>query len=88
MSTVYSSTLTVLSDVKPTGMNTPLQVNVDPSGITFSWAELTSAANGGDVPIFYQVEWINGNGNNYDTYINTPTYYTWTTLNAGGIKTL
>jgi hypothetical protein len=28
--------------------------------MTFSWADLTTG-NGGDVPIYYQVEWYNPN---------------------------
>lgn len=67
----YSSTLSVTSDTKPTGMNTPSLITVEPTYILISWTALTDSRNGGDTPIFYQVEYLNSNGNNYDTYINS-----------------
>lgn len=32
-------------------------VSVNPTKITISWSELTDESNGGDIPIFYSVEW-------------------------------
>lgn len=58
----------------PTGMTTPALVDVSPKSVTISWAELEDTTkNGGDIPIFYQVEWSLNNS-------------TWTVLNAGGAK--
>lgn len=59
----------------PTGMSTPTVGNVDPLNITISWTELTDSRNGGDIPIFYLVEWSSDN-------------VTWTALNTGGPKVL
>ena len=59
MSDVYSPVLSVLSDVLPIAMTTPTLVKVTPGNITISWTALTNTtANGGDLPIFYQVEWF------------------------------
>ena len=45
---------------------------VDPTSISFSWVELTNVTlNGGDIPIFYSVEWSTNSS-------------TWTVLNSGG----
>ena len=49
----------------------PTLVDVSPLSVTLNWTELTDARNGGDYPIFYQVEWSLNNS-------------TWTALNAGG----
>ena len=33
--------------------------SVNPMNITITWNDLTTAANGGDVPIFYLLQWYN-----------------------------
>lgn len=59
----------------PTGMSTPVLVSTAPKEIKISWDELTDARNGGDIPIFYLVEYKIGSG-------------AWTSLNANGSKVL
>jgi hypothetical protein len=60
---VFSSILTIKTPVDPalctapTGMSEPIMVSVKPTTITISWSELTDERNGGDIPIFYSVEW-------------------------------
>jgi len=41
-------------------MNPLVAGTINPWNMTFSWADLTTG-NGGDVPIYYQVEWYNPN---------------------------
>jgi hypothetical protein len=58
--------------VLPTGMTIPELVDVTPLSISIKWNELTDLnLNGGDFPIFYQVEYSSNNS-------------TWTVLNANG----
>jgi hypothetical protein len=55
----------------PTGMTIPELVDVTPLSITIKWSELADTKlNGGDFPIFYQVEY-------------SPNNSTWTALNTG-----
>jgi hypothetical protein len=51
-------------------MTPPNAGTVTPKNITISWEELTDSRNGGDIPIFYLVEWTSDN-------------ITWTALNSG-----
>ena len=77
-STSYSPVLTVACDTVPISMTTPRKVSVAPSIIVIEWDALTDmTANGGDIPIFYSVE-----------YGNTTTG-PWTALNSigGGLVT-
>ena len=75
MSLYASNTvLKVTADALPTGMNAPtyLTSDVNPTNIKISWLALTdSTTNGGDLPNFYEVEWLDSGGNNYDTNVNT-----------------
>lgn len=58
-----SSTITIVSDNVPTAMTTIYQGTVTPTSIAFSWNALSLAAqDGGDLPIYYQVMWLNGAG--------------------------
>jgi hypothetical protein len=53
----YSNVLLVYADTFPTSMTAPTLTAVHPYNISVSWSALTSAANGGDLPIFYRLEW-------------------------------
>lgn len=82
---VNSTSLIVLSPVNPvlcwipTGMMMPSLVSLTPTSVSISWSELDSTyvnaahvpVNGGDLPIFYLVEWSTNN-------------IAWTALNPGG----
>ena len=46
---------------------------VNPKNITITWADLTNSSNGGDVPIFYLLQ--------YYSY----TYFTWYNLTTDGV---
>lgn len=70
---VYSTVLKVKCDEAPLGMNAVTAKEVNPSNITISWLELNSTTlNGGDLPIFYSVE--------FQTSLDA----NWTVLNTGG----
>lgn len=65
-------TVTATTDRVPSGMGALTTVEVNPQNIAISWNALTDTSlNGGDVPIFYSVEWSPNNSN-------------WYTLNSGG----
>lgn len=68
-------TLTTAKDpalcVLPSGMNTPTVGTVNPTSISIKWTELTDSRNGGDIPIFYLVEY-------------SPDNASWSALNTGG----
>jgi hypothetical protein len=67
-----SASLVVTSNSVPIGMTTITNGTINPMDITITWTELTDPVlNGGDLPIFYSVEWLNTAG-------------TWQVLNAGG----
>jgi hypothetical protein len=70
-SLIIKTSIDPASCTLPTGMSMPSLVDVSPLSVTLNWTELTDARNGGDYPIFYQVEWSLDNS-------------TWTALNAGG----
>ena len=72
----YSNTLTVYANTYPTSMTTPTLTAVHPYNITVSWSALTSTANGGDLPIFYKLEW-------YDYTLGW-----WVALNTYGVDPL
>lgn len=76
---VSNPVLTVYADTVPTGMDSlsVLTANVHPNNITISWAELVDTSkNGGDVPIFYQVEWFCQPTSSYTyTNVNNPANY-------------
>jgi hypothetical protein len=58
--------------ILPTGMTIPKLVDVTPLSITIKWSELTDIKlNGGDFPIFYQVEY--SPNNSIWTALNTET---------------
>lgn len=67
-----SKALNVTCDRIPSGMTSISITAVNPMDITISWSELTNTTlNGGDLPIFYSVEWSSDNA-------------TWTVVNANG----
>jgi hypothetical protein len=56
----FSPNLTVTTDKVPPSMTTIAAGTVTPTTIAFSWPELTDMTNnGGDIPYYYQVEWLN-----------------------------
>lgn len=60
-------------------MTAPVLYEVTPKSITVTWSELTStAANGGDLPIFYLLQW-------WDYEAGTPA---WTSLTTDGVTGL
>jgi hypothetical protein len=62
----------VLSDGIPNGMTAPYAGTVTPTSIEVKWDELTDESmNGGDVPIFYLLEW-----EDTETEPNNPSWVT------------
>jgi hypothetical protein len=75
-STSYSTVIAVLADAYPSSMTTPTMVETHPYNITVAWTALTTSANGGDIPIFYLLQW--------QDYTNL----VWTNLTTDGVTGL
>lgn len=48
-----SANLTCTCDTEPTGMSDLTASDINPMNVTITWSELTTSANGGDIPSFY-----------------------------------
>lgn len=71
LTTSYSAVLTMVADKIPQSMGALTLVSINPTNCTISWADLTTdAANGGDLPIFYSVEFSSSNINSGYSVVN------------------
>ena len=73
MGTAYSNILVLNPDTAPTGMDPLSLVLCEPYNITISWPELSPELNGGDPPIYYEVEWYDPSSLNWVKMINDET---------------
>lgn len=53
----YSTVQEVTADSVPSGMGTLTATDVNPYNVTVSWDDLTTSANGGDIPNFYLLQY-------------------------------
>lgn len=85
-----TANVTCTCDSVPSGMGDLTAASVNPLNITITWADLTTAANGGDVPTFYLLQywsytssaWVNLTTDGVTGKILTFTHVVATTFDA------